>query len=366
MRLSRGSLRWWLLGFAVWTGLAVLSVTQSAVWLEATDRHVDWGGLALSRGIDWYTCAIFTPVFWWTVRRWPIDRLHWRLAAPLHLAVTSVVVVLKYAIYVPLMEAVAPGLWQLTFRQTLAANFISENIAFWCVIGVVHAIFFYERFREREVQAARLRAQLSEAQLEALAAQLHPHFLFNTLQGISTLIHRDPGAADTMLTQLSELLRRTLGREGGHEVTLKEELALLENYLGIVQGRFQDRLCLEREVPSGLEDALVPHFILQPLVENAIQHGIARRAGAGRLAVSARQQGGMLVLNVEDDGPGLHSPAREFPREGVGLSNTRRRLAQLYGERQGLELVSRKEGGLTVTVRLPYHLTPVTNGSEAP
>jgi len=210
------------------------------------------------------------------------------------------------------------------------------------------------------VQAARLSAELADARLEALAAQLHPHFLFNTLQGISTLLHRDPDAADAMLQRLSELLRRTLRRDGAHEIPLRQEIELLELYVGVVQTRFADRLRVTIHVPPDLEDALVPHFLLQPLVENALQHGIARRAGAGHVEVRADRVGDALTLRVTDDGPGLHGGARSFPREGIGLANTRRRLAQLYGAEQRLDLDAGPDGGLSVTARIPWHVAPVT------
>jgi len=220
----------------------------------------------------------------------------------------------------------------------------------------VHAIEFHQRVREREVLAARLQARLSQAQLDALASRLHPHFLFNTLQGISTLVYRDPAAADAMLGHLSTLLRRALSRGPGHEVTLEEELALLEEYLAIVQVRFGDRVMVEREVDSSALGALVPQLLLQPLVENAIEHGVARRAGAGRIGIRVVREGGQLRIAVTDDGPGLERPARE----GVGLGSTRLRLGELYGEAGSLALERGAAGGLVARVTLPFHETPVS------
>jgi len=349
----------WGLGFLVWTFLALLVALQNAVYLRSIGQPVEWRGLVLTRLADWYTCAIFTPVYFAMVRRWPIDRRHWTRHAPLHLAATAAFVVIKYALYVPLANLVRGGRSPLTFGDTLAGSFVSEALAFGCLLGIVQAVEYWRHLREGELQTARLTAELSEARLDALAAQLHPHFLFNTLQGISTLIHRDPAAADGMLARLSELLRRTLERGGGHEVPLRQELELLELYLGIVESRFEDRLTVRQAVPPELGDALVPHFVLQPLVENALQHGIARRAGAGRVEVAAEREGDALVLHVSDDGPGLGAGARAFPRDGIGLSNTRRRLAQLYGdEAQSLALAPAPGGGLRVTLRLPWHTTP--------
>ncbi|HYE57911.1 MAG TPA: histidine kinase, partial [Rhodothermales bacterium] len=272
---------------------------------------------------------------------------------------TMAFVVGKFALFVPMINAIYADERAQTLGDALARSFVVENVAFWCVLGVVLAIEYHRRMRAREVQAARLAAELSDARLEALAAQLHPHFLFNTLQGISTLLHRDPQSADAMLQRLSELLRRTLRRDGAHEIPLREEIELLELYLGVVQTRFADRLRVSIHMPPELQDALTPHFLLQPLVENALQHGIARRAGAGHVEVRAVREGDTLVLQVTDDGPGLSGGSRQFPQEGIGLANTRRRLVQLYGSKQSLTLAPAPGGGLTVTARLPWHVAPM-------
>jgi LytS/YehU family sensor histidine kinase len=298
-------------------------------------------------------------------RHWPLDRGRWARHLPLWLAATGAFVVLKYAMLAPLVPLLDPRRPAPGFGRLLAGNFISETMIFWCLAGVVHAVEFYRRSREHELRAARLQAQLGEAQLEALGAQLHPHFLFNALQGVSTLIHRDARAADEMLTRLGELLRLTLQRGGRHEVPLAEELVLLGHYLAVMEVRFQDRLAVTLDVPAALGEALVPHFVLQPLVENALQHGLARRGGQGRVLIAGARTGDELELAVVDDGPGLGDGARAFPREGVGLSNTRRRLAQLYGARGTLAIEPAPGGGLRVTLRVPYHTTPAVESGVA-
>lgn len=356
-RLSRKPV-WWLIGFGIWTLLALLVALQSALFLGSIGQPVEWKPLIVGRLADWYTCAVFTPVYFWLVRRFPIDRQHWIRHAPIQLGATCVFVVLKYAMYVPLLRVLLPGYRQPGFSGLLAHNFILENIAFWCLLGVVHAIVFYERYKERESQTAELQARLTAAQLEALAGQLHPHFLFNTLQGVSTLMHRDAQAADRMLAQLSELLRRTLQRGVRQEVELREELEMLGHYVGIMQVRFGDRLTFRTEVEPGSESALVPHFVLQPLVENALHHGIARRAGAGLVIVRAERAGDRLRLLVRDDGPGLDGPGGSPPAQGIGLSNTRRRMQQLYGEQQQVVLEQLPGGGVQVRLELPFRLSP--------
>jgi two-component system, LytTR family, sensor kinase len=343
----------WLAGFGVWTLLALLSSVQSVIFLNSIDREIQLGPILFGRLTDWYTCAVFTPVYFWLVRRYPIDRGTWPVSLPVHLVTTSIFVVLKYVMHLEIMSWVESAGVQRSLADTLAGNFIFESIAFWCVLGVVHAIVFYERYRDREIAAAQLQAQLSASQLEALSAQLHPHFLFNTLQGVSTLMHRDPQGADTMLNRLSELLRRTLHRGERQEVSLGEEMELLGYYVGIMQVRFGDRLVFESEIDPLVREAMVPHFILQPLVENALQHGVARRAGAGKVTVEATRRGDSTVLTIRDDGP-AREPGQGDVAEGIGLGNTRLRLERLYGSNQSLTMTPIVEGGMQVELVLPF------------
>ena len=345
----------WGLGFLAWTVLALLSASQWAVGMAAEGRPYEWGWLITNRLVDWYSCAIFTPLFFWLARRYPVDRERWVRNLPVHLLAAAVATPIKFAVQgwvsVHLVGQQFPPL-----AGVLARSFITENIAFWCVILAVHAIEFHQRVREREVLTARLQARLSEAQLDALTSRLHPHFLFNTLQGISTLVYRDPAAADAMLGHLSTLLRKALSKGQGHEVTLAEELALLDEYLAIVEARFGDRVEIAREIDSTSLTGLVPQLLLQPLVENAIEHGIARRAGAGRIGIRVLRDGETVRISVSDDGPGIERPGPD----GVGLSSTRLRLGELYGARGSLSLAPGNGGGLVATVTLPFHETPVS------
>ena len=333
--------------------LAVLSISQSVVRLQLESIPIHWDRLVSGHLVNWYSCAIFTPLFFWAGRRFPIDAGHWVHRLPLHLALCAICSALKFVVDWGTMTQVL-GFQQPPLSKLLTYGFISENIAFWCMAAAIHAIEFQRRAREREVLSARLQARLSEAQLSALTARLHPHFLFNTLQGISTLVHRDPQAADTMLGHLSTLLRKTLQGDPRHEVTLGEELALLEDYLAIVQTRFGDRVTITRAVPSETLSALVPYMSLQPLLENAFEHGIARRAAAGRVSIGARRVGEDLELTVRDDGYG---PAAGSVREGVGLGTTRGRLVELYGRRASLTLAGDPDGGTVATMVLPFHET---------
>lgn len=348
----------WGAGFLAWTVLALLSVSQNAVWMTVEGRTIDWTWLTLSRSVDWYSCAIFTPLLFWLARRLPLGPGHWWPSLPIHLVVVALLSWLKFAVQRLVLVSVF-GYEAPSLERMLVGGFIMENVAFWCVIGVIHAIEFHQRVREREVLTSRLSARLSSAQLEALSARLHPHFLFNTLQAISTLIHRDPAAADAMLRHLSNLLRRTLQRDPGHEVSLAAELSMLDEYLAIQQVRFGERLAVTRQIDPESGKGLVPHFVLQPLVENAIEHGIARRAGAGRVVIDARREGAQLVVRVIDDGVGLGPDAGT--REGTGLGATRQRLRELYGEKSALTLVPVPTGGVEARLVLPYHEQPLVS-----
>jgi hypothetical protein len=224
-----------------------------------------------------------------------------------------------------------------------------------------YATLWQERLSARYSQVTRqseqLQSRLAQAQLESLKLQLHPHFLFNTLNAITALVHTDPGMAERMISGLSELLRLSLGSAGDQEVPLARELELLEHYLDIQQVRFHDRLSVRYDVPQETAPAYVPNLLLQPLVENAIKHGIGPRAAAGRIAVVARRRNGVLELEVTDDGVG-ETPGTER-REGVGLGNSRARLRSLYGDAQRFEAGGRPEGGFRVHIELPFHDQPV-------
>jgi len=339
--------------FGVWTTLGLLSCAQGALYLGQSGQHLT-RGLFAARMLDWYTCAVFTPLFFWTATHYPVDRRHWRANLLVQLVASSIAVVIKYAFLVQVWRFMR-GDANATLARALASNFIIESMIFWAVIAIIHGILFYRRWQEREQLAAELRVRLSEAQLEVLRGQLRPHFLFNTLNSISTLIHSDPASADRMVVQLADLLRASLETSGTHEIPLAEELALLERYLDIMRVRHEDRLSVAIRVTPRARAALVPHFVLQPLVENAIEHGIARRAGAGRIVIEAIDAGETLHLRVGDDGCGLERPANGglAPDEGVGLGNTRLRLRQLYGDAHAFAICRGDNGGTVVTITIP-------------
>jgi LytS/YehU family sensor histidine kinase len=224
---------------------------------------------------------------------------------------------------------------------------------YFALVGIEHGLAYMAQAHERETQAARLTAQLAEARLGALRMQLNPHFLFNSLNAITVLVRdQNTAAASRMLELLSDVLRLVLRAESSPEARLSAELHFLERYLAIEQVRFSDRLQTRVEVDEATRRAAVPQFILQPLVENALRHGISRRMEAGLLIITARRDGDTLVLTVRDNGPGFGPVAQAT---GVGLVNTRARLAALYGDRGSLEIANAAGGGAVVTIRLPYH-----------
>jgi two-component system, LytTR family, sensor kinase len=345
----RSNLVWWIAGFGISTAFAFLNVAEAIVRLTYANQPIRIGRLLSISLADWYTCAIFFPLFVIAIRRWPLDWQHLATRLPLHLALTLGAVVAKYALYLPI-RAQLLGSTQPPFVQGVAVSAISEAIAFGCVAAVLHAIEFYRRYRERETFSLQLQARLSDAQLRALRAQLNPHFLFNTLNAATTLLHRDPDGADAMLTRLGELLRLTLRAAPDHETPLTEEVALLDRYLAIMRIRFSDRVTVECTVDPRVSDALVPSFILQPIVENAFEHGVARLQRPGHIEIDARPVDAALVLTVRDNGVG---PTPAENGTGVGLANTRRRLAELYGESGSLDLIGPPGGGTMVEVRIP-------------
>ena len=346
----------WGYAFVAYTGMVVITATSGALNGRASGLHVDWASLILRHALQEYTCALFVPPLFWLVRRYPLDRRHWRRSLPILVAATLLFIVVKYvALYLPLTRIVFPR-ETLTLSSVLMLDAPQVLVDFLAVIGVAHALEFHRRAQDRERLATQLSAKLSEAQLQTLRSQLHPHFLFNTLNGVAALMHRDVMAADRMVTDLAELLRATLQHTGQHEIPLREELALLERYLAIVALRFGDRLTVKYEIAPDVGAALVPQFLLQPLGENAIEHGIARRPGPGVIVVGASRIDGQLRLTVSDDGAGLRDAGAAG--HGIGLTNTRARLRGLYGTAQELRLdAASPDGGVCVSVILPYRVS---------
>jgi two-component system LytT family sensor kinase len=245
----------------------------------------------------------------------------------------------------------------------LIIGFHQAVLTYWIILAIQFAFGWYRRYEERkqealrlELRSSQLESQLVQANLNALKMQIQPHFLFNTLNAIMVLVRQQKGReAEEMLSRLSDLLRCVLDDVNAHEVPLRRELEYLQLYLAIEQVRFRDRLKVEVAWDPEVLDAAVPHMILQPLVENAIRHGIGRSSTAGKVRISAHRANGMLEMKVEDDGPGLVAGSKE-QSHGIGLANTRARLNELYGDAAYLSIEDREQGGVVATVALPCNI----------
>ena len=352
-----------------YTLLAVLYTIQVSVYRASQGEAVVWRDDLLAGLAEWYAWAALTPLIVWLVRRLNTRGRGWRFQVAVHVPAAFVFAVAHLALLAALrqlfrldaagwplsrdlfpLETAGWAAATLRFFLALFKRVDSDMLVYAMLVGAVAALRYHDQYRTRDLRASQLEAQLAQAQLQLLRSQLHPHFLFNTLHAISTLMHRDVEAADRMMSRLSELLRISLNGAERHQVALAEELEFLAPYLDIERTRFSDRLRVDIDVGGDARDALVPALLLQPLVENAIRHGIAPRRGPGRVTVHAERQGDRLVLDVSDDGVGP-PPALE---EGIGLGNIRQRLARLYGDDCSMTAAGRGPAGFAVRLSLPY------------
>lgn len=303
------------------------------------------------------TAAVFFLVVIPAARKWPLAGPGWPRRLPAHLIALLAFSITKtlfmWGMRIPAWPLLGLGSYDygnLLFRFPMEGA--GDVIGYVTLSAAVHVWDAWRRSKEREVRTARLEAQLLSTRLSALQDRLQPHFLFNTLNTIGSLVHEDPEAADRMITRLSDLLRRALEATGEALVTVREELEFLTEYIAIMMVRFEDRARVELAVEEGLSSAMIPPFLLQPLAENAFKHGIEARAVPGSVRVSVRREGHILEVEVADDGPGRGAPSNP-EQTGVGLANVRDRLALLFGPDGTLDLEHPPEGGVTATVRLP-------------
>ncbi len=352
---SRSPLR--LLGVVVfWTLVGLAFASQFYLSSTLVGRSVTWGQAITYSLADWYVWAVLSVPILAFARRFPPEGSARVRTALIHLGAALVV----SFFYVALRAAVGqlhslligePVTFAEIFRPLLVKTFPFNLLIYGVIISASHAIDYYRKYHERTVHNLELEKHLTDARLQALLRQLKPHFLFNTLNGIASLMHSDVNAADKMLVRLSELLRITMSHRGQPLTRLNEEIAFIEKYLEIERIRFRDRLSVEFDIDPAVLDVEVPSLILQPLVENAIRHGIEPNARPGRILLSARRVDGSLELAVRDNGVG--QPAAGFTRVGIGIGNTKERLEELYGNRHRFELANHPEGGLVVRVTIP-------------
>jgi len=362
-RAFAGSRPRWALIILAWSvpaAIAMLQSTASYALRGTLAQEWLWVLLQFPR---WMTWALVTPLIFEASRRIPFrrDRLATSIAAHVAIAlvVAAVIEFLWLTINLRVQQYLEPGSMASVSRTEIyAAGLISRLVGgaftYAAVLGVATTLSYHRRFRERELRAAQLEAQLALAQVQALKMQVHPHFLFNTLHAVTVLIREDAAAATRVVTRLGDLLRLTLSRATTAEVSFRRELELLTLYLEIERTRFHDRLEIHYDVQPATLGALVPDLILQPLVENAIKHGVSPNAGIGRIDVGSHRDGDWLILEIRDNGAGI-APGRA-PREGIGLTTTKERLERLYGARHELQLGNAPGGGFLARIRIPFRL----------
>jgi two-component system, LytTR family, sensor kinase len=352
--------RWWLrwcFFFCVWTLLGASFALSTYLGARQDNVQISWKRILSGYLADFYLWGLLSPFIFLLARRFEL-RKHFPRNLLIHLAVSVILSGL-------VLSAASPLVWylgyvNLTRNPTLAilwrnnafsAYYFHQGLTiYWTTLVVAHALYYYRRLREREAQTARLTAQLAQAQLQALKMQIHPHFLFNTLNSISALLHKDVEAADRMIARLGDFLRLTLKSSDAQIVDFEQELEFLKCYLDIEHIRFQDRLTVEMDIDPHALTAMIPNLILQPIVENAVRHGVARQTNHGHITIRARRQGARLIMKVEDNGPGLKLNSNG---SGIGLSNTRARLEQFYGSDFSFQIANSAERGASVTLDVP-------------
>jgi two-component system, LytTR family, sensor kinase len=321
--------------------------------------------LLLLNAAYWFVPAAFSLPIFYLAQRYRLDTGHWAGALVIHIAAALFFSVVHLACMIGVRALLWPNAGKpptIAWTSFVQRNYLMQLdwllMTYSAIIGLSYALDYRRESQARAIKEATLETRLVEARLKTLQAELHPHFLFNTLHAISTLVHTNPEAADRMISRLSDLLRLTFDGTGAPAVSLQEELEFLQKYLEIEQIRFQDRLSVLYDVESETLDAEVPRLILQPLVENAIKHGVSPRSGRGLIQISSRLRDNALWIEVRDNGVGLDGNGRSRLHTGVGLSNTRARLECLYGAAHRLEFSESSEG-LAVQMQIPLtHLPP--------
>jgi two-component sensor histidine kinase len=340
--------------FLAWTLIVLTFAVQAYVFAVSRNRPDSFHHEFLVASTEWYVWAALTPLVLFLCRRFRITSQHWIAPVALHLIAGVLISLAQLAVQVRLNYIVNPGYvlgyWKvLYFFATYKLHM--NLLTYWVIVALNHGIFYFEQSRSRELAWARMETDLANAQLQALTMQLHPHFLFNTLHSISTLISEEPAAAQEMVLKLSDLLRATLSKIETPEVSLRQELELLDCYLSIEQTRFKDRLQIVRQIDPAALPCAVPTMILQPLVENAVRHGIGKHKQADEISIVGRRENGLLLLEVINRAGHMENGADTA--RGIGLSNTRARLEQLYGNAHSLAIVNREGGGVAVKLSFP-------------
>jgi len=375
----------WAASFAVWTFISLATTATIYAMYHSSNQSMRLGMDAILQFGENLPFAPLTPLVLAFAWRFPVERRNWRKRSLQHLAAaiafSLVHVALRalfpYSYWDPVHMEWTSALWNphlhafrdfpAVFRAMFLESVMDDITAVYIPIVIVaHLISYYQSFRERELRTRQLEGQLAKARLETLKSQLQPHFLFNTLHSISALMLTDVVAADRMMTSLSDLLRMSLEGNATQLTTLSREIEFLDVYLSIEKIRFEDRLNVFFDIAPVSLDAQVPHLLLQPLVENAVRHGISKRSAPGEIRIISRQEDRTLHLWIRDNGPGLSEAQNETPKRGLGLSVTRERLAALYAGDQSCRIRNLAEGGAEVHVQLPFSLSAPLSVAAAP
>lgn len=347
----------WLLLVASWTLFGFFMAGQWYIQSSRAGNPVAWSLVLRTELLYALVWLALTPLILWLAWRYPFRAGQWVSVGLLHLAGSVAFAFLHRFLLNTLVQVVemTPN-HAFSWNEILASLFRYFDygiMIYWILLLFRQATEYYRQAQQQALQKSQLESQLNLAQLRALKMQLHPHFLFNTLNGISVLVRKDPDAACSMIARLADLLRMTLDNTGAQEVPLEQELKTLACYLEIEQMRFADRLSVSLDIPDETRGALVPNLVLQPIVENAILHGVAKQRGPSTIAIRSERRNGALVLRVEDTGPGL--AAEEDVREGIGIGNTRSRLERLYGKDFTFVVENSARAGAVATITIPFH-----------
>ncbi len=355
--------RWqrWTLWITLWTlpGLAALGFYYLNQVVSAQD--ISWKFALVSTLPWWYTWALLAPIVLWVARRFPITGSNAIKIIPgVHLPLLLALLLVHSAVSLMLFRVT--GIHDTMNTDLLKVHFTSRMhlnaVAYFTIVGFYFGFDYYKKFQAQGREAAQLELQLAQANLRALKMQLNPHFLFNTLNSVSALVRKNENStAVRMLGRLGQFLRMALESKGVPEITLSQELDFLERYLEIEQIRFGERLKVKMNIDADTQDLFVPNFLLQPIVENAIHHGIAPQSESGTIEIRASIAGEMLKIQIIDDGPGLADST--LTKRGVGLSNTAERLERLYGRNQKLGFFNGPNGGLVVEISIPPMKQPI-------
>jgi two-component system LytT family sensor kinase len=350
----------WIAIWAVWTLFGFFFASQFALQNQLSRNPVSFWQILLWQMVSGYVWFALSPLIIYLARKFPFETGKWKKSLPVHLAAGVLIALFQQVIDTFMLTRLGypPNRQFASFPEAyqffVYINLHLSILIYWGVVGIKSAFSYYQKYRERELQTSQLEARLATSRLQVLKMQLHPHFLFNTLNAISELIHKDPDAAEQMIGDLSDLLRMSFEKLEVQEISLKQELEFLRKYLEIEQMRFQERLKVEMRIAPETLDACVPNMILQPLVENAIKHGLAPRSEGGKIEIGATRNNGSLRLTVSDNGIGVPFGDTKNLHEGVGLSNTRRRLRHLYGDKHKFDLETAGKNGFIVNLTIPY------------